>query len=73
MQPRNISLAFAIASTLAMSSAAVAQSEGTSTLEEITVTAQRRAERLQDVPIAVSAFTSSELEVRNVTQALDLI
>ncbi|MCC7198962.1 MAG: TonB-dependent receptor [Gammaproteobacteria bacterium] len=37
------------------------------------MTAQRRAERLQDVPIAVSAFTSSELEVRNVTQALDLI
>jgi outer membrane receptor protein involved in Fe transport len=30
-------------------------------LQEITVTAQRREERLQDVPIAVSAFTSETL------------
>jgi iron complex outermembrane receptor protein len=42
-------------------------------LEEVTVTAQRRVENLQEVPIAVSAFTSGELERRNVTQALDLV
>jgi len=47
-----------------------AQSEG---LSEIVVTAQRRAESVQDVPIAVSAFTLDELEQRNVVQALDVM
>lgn len=47
--------------------AAVAQAtaEGTATgvmLEEIVVTARRRAENLQDVPIAVTAFTADTLE-----------
>ena len=42
-------------------------------LEEITVTAQRRSENLQTVPIAVSAFTPEELERRNIKSALDLI
>jgi iron complex outermembrane recepter protein len=42
-------------------------------LEEIVVTAQRRAEPLQSVPIAVSAFTAAELERRNVNTAIDLV
>ena len=42
-------------------------------LEEITVTAQRRQENLQKVPIAISAFTAVELENRNVGSPLDLI
>ncbi|HEV7447492.1 MAG TPA: Plug domain-containing protein, partial [Steroidobacteraceae bacterium] len=40
-------------------------------LEEITVTAQRREERLQDTPIAVSAFSAAainRLGVNNVAQ-----
>ena len=43
------------------------------TLEEVIVTAQRRAESVQDIPIAVSAFTAQELERRNVTQALEVM
>jgi iron complex outermembrane receptor protein len=42
-------------------------------LEEVTVTAQRRAENVQDVPIAISAFSASELEKRNVQSPLELI
>jgi iron complex outermembrane recepter protein len=42
-------------------------------LEEVTVTAQRRAENVQDVPIAISAFSASELEKRNVASPLDII
>ena len=42
-------------------------------LEEITVTAQRRAENVQDVPIAISAFSANELEKRNVGSPLELI
>jgi len=38
-------------------------------LEEITVTAQRVTERLQDVPVAVTAISASELLKRGVRQA----
>lgn len=41
-------------------------------LEEIVVTAQRRSENLQNVPIAVSAVTSTQLNQANVGGVLDL-
>ena len=42
-------------------------------IAEIVVTAQRRSENLQKVPIAVSAFTADELAIRQVSRTLDLI
>ena len=42
-------------------------------LEEIVVTAQRRAQNVQDVPIAVTAFTGAELEKSNITGAVDYL
>lgn len=48
-----------------------AEAEETKVLEEIMVTAQRRAQRLQDVPIAVSAFSATEMEARQITETLD--
>jgi iron complex outermembrane receptor protein len=41
-------------------------------LQEVTVTAQRQSERLQDVPIAVTALTGAELADRGVRQAGDI-
>lgn len=41
-------------------------------LEEIIVTAQRKAESIQDVPVAVSAFSTADLEERRFTDARDL-
>lgn len=41
-------------------------------LEEITVTAQRVSERLQDVPVAVTAILADELDERGVRQAGDI-
>ncbi|HKT74088.1 MAG TPA: TonB-dependent receptor [Steroidobacteraceae bacterium] len=45
---------------------------GEGQLEEIVVTAQKRKESLQDVPIAVSAVKAGQLEAVGVTSMLDL-
>ena len=39
---------------------------------EIIVTAQKRAERLRDVPLAVSAYTGAALQAQQITTATDL-
>jgi iron complex outermembrane receptor protein len=41
-------------------------------IEEVVVTAQKREERLQDVPLAVSAFTAEFLEDRMISDLMDL-
>lgn len=46
--------------------------ESLATLEEITVTAQRRAESLQTTPVSVTALTRSALEDRQIESALDI-
>ncbi len=57
---------FALVLTLALPNAASAQ------IEEVVVTAQRRAESLQDVPLAVSAFSAQQATRMGVTETLDL-
>lgn len=41
-------------------------------LEAVTVTAQRREQKLQDVPVAVTAFNAQQLEARGIENILDL-
>ncbi|NKB43054.1 MAG: TonB-dependent receptor plug domain-containing protein [Alphaproteobacteria bacterium] len=41
-------------------------------IEEITVTARRREESLQDTPLSITAFTADSLRQRNVTNIYDL-
>ena len=43
-----------------------------STLEEVTVTARRRDENLQDVPVAVTAFTSDALKMNGMQDLTDI-
>ncbi len=67
----------AIASQLALSTlsaAAPAQPEAAATggLEEIVVTATRRTERLQDVPISVMAFSQEKLDAEGLKNIDDL-
>lgn len=70
-QPKNhIDISKAIALTLlAMPIAATAAPAG---VEEIVVTARKREERLQSVPVAVSAFTADMLERRGIATLADL-
>jgi outer membrane receptor protein involved in Fe transport len=62
-------LASTIAAALVPSAAVVAQSEG---LEEILVTAQRREQSLQDVPISVTAVTGEAIEQGGFSDVEDL-
>ncbi|MFM2099791.1 MAG: hypothetical protein RLZZ366_1330 [Pseudomonadota bacterium] len=60
---------------LALAAPAFAQAapaEDTGGIQEIVVTAQKRAENVQDVPIAISAFTSQALDERAVTSVASL-
>lgn len=66
-------------SILAMAVATPASAQGTAAETErdafggeIVVTAQRQSERLQDVPIAVSAFSSEALEAQQIKTPSDL-
>ncbi|HQR04551.1 MAG: TonB-dependent receptor [Proteobacteria bacterium] len=62
---------------LAVSIAALAQA-GTAfaddpfAIEEVVVTAQKRAEKLQDVPIAISAISGAQLDDRGIQSIADL-
>ena len=55
--------------TIGFAPNAFAQTE----LEEIIVTAQRREENLQDVPVSITAFSATEIANRNLTEAKDFL
>jgi iron complex outermembrane receptor protein len=52
--------------------ASVAATPASTGLEEVIVTAQRRAENIQNVPIAVTSFSASALAAQQVTNTLDI-
>ncbi|HEV8331159.1 MAG TPA: TonB-dependent receptor [Steroidobacteraceae bacterium] len=74
-----------VASVSCISSVALAQSQGTTSqgrdgdvrgVEEVIVTAQRRQERLQDVPIAISVLAGPDLDRftgQGISEALTLV
>lgn len=65
---RNLTLAL-LSSTLCLQVApAISQSK----LEEVMVTAQKREQNLQDVPIAVTAFTGEQMHAFGVQQSFDI-
>jgi outer membrane receptor protein involved in Fe transport len=64
-----MALAFAAQPVIAQEAAAEAETGG---IADIVVTAQKRTERIQDVPIAISAFTAGALQERAVTSVATL-
>ena len=65
-------LLLAGASALAVASPAMAQDASHGGLEEIVVTAQKREQNLQQVPLAVSAVSGEQLELRGITETKQL-
>ena len=61
-----------LAGTPALAQTEQAEQEADVGIEEIVVTAQRQAESLQDVPIAVSAFSSEALQRQQIENTSDL-
>jgi iron complex outermembrane recepter protein len=68
--PRSRTLTSVALITLALTSVYAAETEDS--LEEVVITAQRRAENLQTVPISVSAIQGAELERLQITNPSDL-
>ncbi len=65
-----------LAATVAAAIAGTASAQdapATGGLDEVTVTAQRREQSLQDVPIAISAFSADQLTSRNIVDTYDLV
>lgn len=50
----------------------LASAQGGFTLEEVVVTARKRTESLQDIPVSVTAFSQQDLAAYNMTQTADL-
>jgi iron complex outermembrane receptor protein len=67
-----VALPFASASGFFIASSAAAQESDEGVLEEIIVTARFREERLQETPIAISAITAAEIEMRAFTTAYEV-
>ena len=58
--------------TLLASALALQPALGANILEEVTVTAQKREENLQDVPVVVTAFTGAQMRAMGVQESFDI-
>ncbi len=63
----------ALVATFGASAPIFAADDGSSLVDEIVVTAQKREQNLQDVAVSVSAFTGDQIKELNYTDAIDVI
>jgi iron complex outermembrane receptor protein len=63
----------AAACTLAVAGPGLAQEAEAPKVEQVVVTAQKRLERLQDVPVSVKAFTAKQIEAAGIGSTQDFI
>ena len=72
MSKRSLFVAIFMVAPLIYSNTALTQEAKTTGIEEILVTAERTAQSIQDVPIAVSAFGAEALELQQIETFGDL-
>jgi len=73
---RKKQLALAVVGATAVLASGASFGQGSATnlvIEEVVVTAQKRTEEAQDVPISISTLSESDLERRGVSNAADLV
>ena len=63
----------AVAENEAAASEAESRNSDVARMSEVIVTAQKRSERLQDVPMSITAATDEELKARGITTTDDLV
>lgn len=68
---KRLAAIIAVSSAVGMNST-VAWSQQSATLEEVVVTAQKREQSLQKVPVSITAFSGLELESKGITSTIDL-
>src|SRR5690606_14734437 len=73
LRRRQSALASSLLPLVSVLAPAALHAQETLLLEEVIVTSQRREERLQDVPVAVTAFTGAELTARGVGSTRDVL
>jgi len=61
------------AQQLATTASTATASSGSAALEEIVVTAEKRSESLQDVPISVAALSAEQLQLRGIDSVASLV
>ena len=61
----------ALLAAAAIATSAHAQQDVGSTIQELVVTAEKREQSLQDVPVAISAFTSEKRDLLGITSIQD--
>ena len=69
---RALSRVLVVAVTSVVAASPIAASDATLKLEEVIVTAQKRAQSLQDVPIAITAVSQEMMWNQNIFDVLDL-
>ncbi|MET0295023.1 MAG: TonB-dependent receptor, partial [Phenylobacterium sp.] len=62
----------ALAAAVAVPAQAQTENSSVTTLDDVVVTARKREETLQTVPVAVSAYSAVQLERQNIRDATDL-
>ncbi|HXS92769.1 MAG TPA: TonB-dependent receptor [Steroidobacteraceae bacterium] len=70
---RRALLTLSVATTLGWSHAHAQEAANSQTLEEIVVTARQRAEKIEDVPATIQAFTARDIAIAGIERPTDFI